>query len=251
MDIKIGIEPTFYFDFGNDNYKKNDKINTSLSVAIIDYLSDINKLFKKAYVDESFLEVPLGEYTDVNTLLMDFERVRRCLKKYNFVPRTGYLEGGCHINISFKINHIALFKQLYKFIENNKYISWYFLDPFDNTSCNNEIYKLIFGINHYVRTSKFKLINIRNKDEYLEFRFFEMPETKKELSLHIDFLLKLIDFILSTKEKIKTNLKTPNYCIEQMKELCKKIGIDYQLLIDFGKEENLITRFSYGEDYLN
>lgn len=158
---------------------------------------------------------------------------------------------------------------IFVFLTNNPWIPWAFNAPNDNDTAKNPIvneFNMFDEIdqirdNGLQLTEKFTIdskewaVVLRPDLGTFEFRFFGMPKSYKELSLHIDVAQAIIKHcfdLTMAGTKLKPiysifGLQRITYrkALNGLKKICTTLNIPYDKVVEYDKVTNLRVRYAY------
>ncbi len=246
LPYRTGLELTAIYEnwLGVDSYE----IGTDKAIAHYNYhicskyRSHYNKNGGDFHEDGHCVEWATPVYDDWKTLKSqweDFYRTMHCESYYPRHPDT--VCGGGHIHVDLpneqtnqRIQHLCYSYPV---------LPWLFTQAEDTNSANNptkEIWsdyfeKLDFRV--FSQTKEYAVGSSKCKSNIIEFRFFQAAKSWEEQKLHIEFAHALVSYCANSNDvwqpaKLRTRKKlsdiTKRQAVAMFKELCARIGFDWQ-----------------------
>ena len=165
-------------------------------------------------------------------------------------------------------------KNLFYYISNNPWIPWAFNAPNDNTcgrimttysmfeeNMRSFEHNALNKIDKNAFTSKCWAITLRPEYGTFEFRFFGMPKTAKELTLHVSLAKAIfMHCLVLTMKRIKLkpvyskweDLTKITYkkSLQGLKNCCTELNISFDELERMGKVNNLELRYAFHKEIM-
>jgi hypothetical protein len=211
----------------------------------------------KVYNDAGNIEVPTGKSNDYNQTRKLMVKLFEQMEKHYLQPSSLadlQTEGSCHINFNMKPlaqTRDKIMNVMKNFVCSHPSIVWMFLSPYDDQS---SVVTYRPSISSY---RKGHFLCWHSGQQRLELRFFMMPRDMKEFDIHFEFANRLMLWSeehmndkIPFKRKRLLKQYTPQFAINEFKDVCKTIGFDYQKVVNIGKLDLLKTRFELGSKYI-
>lgn len=255
---RMGIEPTFYYKQSQLHEKLEQRIRkvkyefpcqqkileaitfAHIYVHIKSILVSIGKRYNiEGYIDEGILEIP-SPVLNKEEIMKYFQFIVKVMDQYGFVPSsqmTLEYEGGNHISFHVNVADTKFINKLCIFLMRNPSIFYAFLSPYDFAS--SRIRNVVMSCKGPIRLYKGDAVAYDMRRNRLELRFFRMPLDVKEFEYHLDFSVKLMNYV--NKARIETLSESELRTIHISKALgygqfgeyfARKNHISYETLVE-------------------
>jgi hypothetical protein len=263
LPYRTGLELTAIYK----NWMGIDGYENGTDKAIAHYNEHIASTCKSRYrknggdfhSDGHCVEWATPVYDDWKTLKSQWEDFYRTMHQESYYPRhPDTVCGGGHIHVDLPNEQTNL--RIQHLCYSYPVLPWLFTQAEDTDSANNptkETWHHLFEkltSDCFSQTKEFAVGNSKFKSNIIEFRFFQAAKDWTEQKLHIKFAHALVSYCANSNDvwqpaKLRTRKQlsaiTKSQAVAMFKELCARIGFDWQCC-EYLFKANLYPRWRKG-----